>query len=145
MMGGCSPLNGSKSRYPRPSKALIRVGDRPVRPCPAVRLVRLAPRAAGTGNVAVLHSEADPEGMPLSRLLAVAGHIVAIRRQRFMGRHGLTPHGLTVLAYLEHGSGLTQREPARRCGISPSTLNHTVDDDPGAVLGDPMAPGPGGF
>ena len=73
------------------------------------------------------HSEADPEGMPLSRLLAVAGHIVGIRWQRFMGGYGLTPHGLTVLAYLEHGSGLTQRELARRCGISPSTLNHTVD------------------
>jgi hypothetical protein len=53
--------------------------------------------------------------MSLSRLPAVAGHIVAIRRQRFMGSHGLTPHGLTVLAYLEHGSGLL----ARRCGISP--------------------------
>jgi MarR family transcriptional regulator, organic hydroperoxide resistance regulator len=126
-MGGCSPLNGSKSRYPRPSKALIRGGDSPVWPCPAVRPVRLVSRAAGAENVAVVHSEADPEGMSLSRLLAVAGHIVGIRWQRFMGGYGLTPHGLTVLAYLEHGSGLTQRELARRCGISPSTLNHTVD------------------
>ena len=217
MMGGSSPLNVSNSRYPRPSKVLIRVGDLPAWPCPAVRPVRLAPRTVGTDNVAVVHFEADPEDMSLSRLLAVAGHIVAIRRQRFMGSHGLTPHGLTVLAYLEHGSGLTQRDLARRCGISPSTLNHTVDhlvrsgwverrrdtadrrlvrlgltegghrhlgrvqeaagdqiepllshlaaddepavrrflletvtrfqemDDPDAVLGDPIAPGPGGF
>jgi DNA-binding MarR family transcriptional regulator len=117
-MGGSSPLNGSISTYPRPSKALIRVGDLPV---------RLASRAMSTDNVAVVHSAADPEGMSLSRLLAVAGHVVAIRWQRFMGSHGLTPHGLTVLAYLEHGSGLTQRELARRCGVAPSTLNHTVD------------------
>jgi DNA-binding MarR family transcriptional regulator len=44
-----------------------------------------------------------------------------------MGGYGLTPPGLAVLAYLEHGSGLTQRELARRCGVAPSTLNHTVD------------------
>jgi DNA-binding MarR family transcriptional regulator len=80
-----------------------------------------------TENVAVRDSESDPERMSLSRLLAVAGHIVALRRQRFMGGYGLTPHGLAVLAYLEHGSGLTQRELARRCGVAPSTLNHTVD------------------
>ncbi|MDN3356478.1 MarR family transcriptional regulator [Actinomadura sp. DC4] len=72
-------------------------------------------------------SDADPETMPLSRLLAVAGHVVAIRWQRFMGGYGLTPHGLAVLASLEHGSALTQRELARRCGVAPSTLNHTVD------------------
>jgi MarR family transcriptional regulator, organic hydroperoxide resistance regulator len=65
--------------------------------------------------------------MSLSRLLAVAGHIVALHRQRFMGSYGLTPHGLAVLSYLEHGSALTQRELARRCGVAPSTLNHTVD------------------
>ncbi|WP_285580800.1 MarR family winged helix-turn-helix transcriptional regulator [Actinoallomurus iriomotensis] len=72
-------------------------------------------------------SEADPEHMSLSRLLAVAGHVVALRRQRFMGSHGLTPHGLAVLAYLEQGYALTQRELARRCGVAPSTLNHTVE------------------
>jgi MarR family transcriptional regulator, organic hydroperoxide resistance regulator len=71
--------------------------------------------------------DADPENMSLSRLLAVAGHVVAIRWQRFMGGYGLTPHGLAVLAYLEHGSAPTQRELARRCGVAPSTLNHTVD------------------
>jgi DNA-binding MarR family transcriptional regulator len=71
--------------------------------------------------------EPDLEGMPLSRLLAVAGHVVALRWQRLMGSHGLTPHGLAVLAYLERGSALTQRELARRCGVAPSTLNHTVD------------------
>lgn len=65
--------------------------------------------------------------MSLSSLLAVAGHVVGIRRRRFMGSHGLTPHGLAVLDYLEHGSAPTQRELARRCGVAPSTLNHTVD------------------
>jgi MarR family transcriptional regulator, organic hydroperoxide resistance regulator len=80
-----------------------------------------------TDNVAVDDSDADPESLSLSRLLAVAGHIVAIRRRRFMGSYGLTPHGLAVLGYLEHGSALTQRELARRCGVTPSTLNHTVD------------------
>jgi DNA-binding MarR family transcriptional regulator len=80
-----------------------------------------------TDNVAVHDSDTDPESMSLSRLLAVAGHIVAIRRRRFMGSYGLTPHGLAVLGYLEHGSALTQRELARRCGVAPSTLNHTVD------------------
>lgn len=72
-------------------------------------------------------SAPDSGGMSLSRLLAVAGHVVAIRRRRFMGSHGLTPHGLAVLDYLERGSELTQRELARRCGVAPSTLNHTVD------------------
>ncbi|MCO5966791.1 MarR family winged helix-turn-helix transcriptional regulator [Actinoallomurus soli] len=72
-------------------------------------------------------SEADLERMSLSRLLAVAGHLVAMRWQRLMGGYGLTPHGLAVLASLEQGSALTQRELARRCGVAPSTLNHTVD------------------
>lgn len=87
----------------------------------------LVSRAVSTDNVAVHDSDTDPESMSLSRLLAVAGHIVAIRRRRFMGSYGLTPHGLAVLGYLEHGSALTQRELARRCGVAPSTLNHTVD------------------
>ncbi|MEV5752005.1 MarR family transcriptional regulator [Actinoallomurus sp. NPDC052308] len=72
-------------------------------------------------------SEADLERMSLSRLLAVAGHVVAMHWQRLMGGYGLTPHGLAVLDSLERGSALTQRELARRCGIAPSTLNHTVD------------------
>lgn len=80
-----------------------------------------------TDNVAVRNSEADLERMSLSRLLAVAGHVVAIRWQRLMGSYGLTPHGLTVLGCLEEGSTPTQRELARRCGVAPSTLNHTVD------------------
>jgi DNA-binding MarR family transcriptional regulator len=75
----------------------------------------------------VRDSEAELERMSLSRLLAVAGHVVAIRWQRLMGSYGLTPHGLAVLGYLERGSALTQRELARRCGVAPSTLNHTVD------------------
>lgn len=87
----------------------------------------LAWQTVSTHNVAVGDSEADPEGMSLSRLLAVAGHVVAMRWQRFMGGYGLTPHGLAVLASLEQGSALTQRELARRCGVAPSTLNHTVD------------------
>ena len=44
-----------------------------------------------------------------------------------MGGYGLTPHGLAVLSSLEQGAALTQRELAKRCGIAPSTLNHTVD------------------
>jgi DNA-binding MarR family transcriptional regulator len=84
-------------------------------------------RTVSTDNVAVGDTYADPENMSLSRLLAVAGHVVAIRWQRFMDGYGLTPHGLAVLSYLEHGSALTQRELARRCGVAPSTLNHTVD------------------
>jgi DNA-binding MarR family transcriptional regulator len=76
---------------------------------------------------AVRTSEADLERMPLSRLLAVTGHVVAMRWQRLMGSYGLTPHGLAVLGSLERGSALTQRELAKRCGVAPSTLNHTVD------------------
>jgi DNA-binding MarR family transcriptional regulator len=87
----------------------------------------LALAAESTHNVAVRDVEPNLEGMPLSRLLAVAGHVVAMRWQRLMGSHGLTPHGLAVLAYLVEGSALTQRELARHCGVSPSTLNHTVD------------------
>lgn len=82
--------------------------------------------AESTENVAVRNSEADLERMSLSRLLAVAGHVVAMRWQRLMGGYGLTPHGLAVLASLESGSALTQRELARHCGVAPSTLNHTV-------------------
>lgn len=83
--------------------------------------------AAGADNVAVPTTETDLERMSLSRLLAVAGHVVAMRWQRLMGGYGLTPHGLAVLGYLEQGTALTQRELARRCGVAPSTLNHTVD------------------
>jgi DNA-binding MarR family transcriptional regulator len=75
---------------------------------------------------AVRTAEADLERMSLSRLLAVAGHVVAKRWQRLMGGYGLTPHGLAVLASLERGSALTQRELAKNCGVAPSTLNHTV-------------------
>jgi DNA-binding MarR family transcriptional regulator len=78
-------------------------------------------------NVAVRDSEADLERMSLPRLLAVAGHVVAVHWQRLMGSYGLTPHGLAVLGYLDHGPPLTQRELAKRCGVAPSTLNHTVD------------------
>src|SRR4051794_32379932 len=100
----------------------------PSRPLGAVELpAPLVLRAVSTDNVAVRDSEADLERMSLSRLLAVAGHVVAIRWQRLMGGYGLTPHGLAVLSYLEQGSALTQRELARRCGVAPSTLNHTVD------------------
>lgn len=88
---------------------------------------RVAPITLNTDNVAVRDSATDLERMPLSRLLAVAGHVVAMRWQRLMGGYGLTPHGLAVLADLEHGAALTQRELARRCGVAPSTLNHTVD------------------
>ncbi|GAB2834874.1 hypothetical protein GCM10027176_43980 [Actinoallomurus bryophytorum] len=101
-MGGCQPLNGSPSTYPRPSEALIRVGDPPARP---------AMPALSTDDVAVVASEADSEGMSPSRLPAVAGHLVAVR-PRFMGRHGLTPHGVAVLAHLEHVSGLTRPDAA---------------------------------
>jgi DNA-binding MarR family transcriptional regulator len=94
---------------------------------PVVLSVPLASRAMSTDNVAVRNSEADLERMSLSRLLAVAGHVVAIRWQRLMGSYGLTPHGLTVLGCLEEGSTPTQRDLARRCGVAPSTLNHPVD------------------
>jgi DNA-binding MarR family transcriptional regulator len=77
-------------------------------------------------NMAVHNTETGLDTMPLSQLLAVAGHMVAMRWQRLMGSHGLTPHGLAVLASLEQGPALTQRELARRCGVAPSTLNHTV-------------------
>jgi DNA-binding MarR family transcriptional regulator len=77
--------------------------------------------------VRVATTEPDLERLSLSRLLAVAGHVVAMRWQRLMGEYGLTPHGLTVLSSLEQGAALTQRELARRCGVAPSTLNHTVD------------------
>lgn len=94
-----------------------------------------APRPAGrTGpppdpsvNDSVNDSVSGPDDMTLSRLVAVAGHVVAVRRRRFMGSHGLTPHGLAVLGYLERGIAPTQRELARRCGVAASTLNHTVD------------------
>jgi DNA-binding MarR family transcriptional regulator len=89
-----------------------------------VGLARGRPR---TDNDAVRNSETDLEGMPMSRLLSLAGHVVAIQWRQVMGRHGLTPHGLAVLDYLEQGQALTQRELARRCGVAPSTLNHTVD------------------
>lgn len=77
-------------------------------------------------NVAVRNTETDLEGVPLSRLLSLAGHVVAIQWRHLMDSQGLTPHGLAVLAYLEQGQALTQRELARRCGVAPSTLNHTV-------------------
>lgn len=72
------------------------------------------------------NSETDLADLPLSRLLSLAGHVVALQWRHLMGSHGLTPHGLAVLAYLEMGQALTQRELARRCGVTPSTLNHTV-------------------
>lgn len=69
----------------------------------------------------------DLETMPLLWLLSIAGHLVGRRWHKVVEQHGVPSTGLVLLALLRQQDGLTHREAARRCWVTPGTLTPTVD------------------
>ncbi|MFJ6195163.1 MarR family winged helix-turn-helix transcriptional regulator [Micromonospora sp. NPDC092111] len=67
-------------------------------------------------------------GVPLGRLLSVAGHLVDQHWGRYLAEHhGLTPAGMRVLFILTRLGDTSHREVAERCFVRPATLTGIVD------------------
>lgn len=64
---------------------------------------------------------------PLGRLLGIAGRMTAARFQRLLESQGVTHAGWQVLLALTEADGLTQREVAERCYVTPATVTGVVD------------------
>ncbi|HEV2889267.1 MAG TPA: MarR family transcriptional regulator [Frankiaceae bacterium] len=64
---------------------------------------------------------------PLGRLLGIAGRMTAARFQRLLESQGMTHAGWQVLLALTETDGLTQREVAERCYVTPATVTGVVD------------------
>lgn len=65
--------------------------------------------------------------VPLGRLVAVAGNLANRRWSQYLGHHGLTPAGMSVMMTLHAHGELTHRETASHCFIRPATLTGIVD------------------
>jgi DNA-binding MarR family transcriptional regulator len=66
-------------------------------------------------------------GTPIGRLLGIAGRMTAARFQRMLESQGMTHAGWQVLLAIGDGEGLTQREVAERCYVTPATVTGVVD------------------
>jgi DNA-binding MarR family transcriptional regulator len=64
---------------------------------------------------------------PLGRLLGIAGRLTAARFQRLLDSQGMTHAGWQVLLAIGGDEGLTQREIAERCYVTPATVTGLVD------------------
>jgi DNA-binding MarR family transcriptional regulator len=75
------------------------------------------------------HDPARPaaDAVPLEVLLPRVGAAVARHQQRLVGRHGLTPTAVAVLAALDPGDAPSHRELAARVGLSPATITPVLD------------------
>ncbi len=71
--------------------------------------------------------EADPEHMPLGKLVSWTGGALARYYQRTVAGHGLTSTSIGVLGVLGHRDGLSHRELAGHLGVTPATLTPVVD------------------
>jgi DNA-binding MarR family transcriptional regulator len=67
------------------------------------------------------------DGMPMGRLLGIAGRMVAGRFQRLLESQGMTHAGWQVMLALGKADGLTQREVAERCYVTQATVTGVVD------------------
>jgi len=66
--------------------------------------------------------------VPMGRLVALAGHVVSQRWNRFLAeRFNLTQAGMVTLMTLAHQGPLPHREVAQRCFVRPATLTGIVD------------------
>jgi MarR family transcriptional regulator, organic hydroperoxide resistance regulator len=80
--------------------------------------------------------EADPEQMPLGRLLAWTGQAVSAYYRQTVLTHGLSATGLAVLGVLADTDALSHRDLAGCLGITPATLTSVIDalSDQGVVV-----------
>ncbi|MFC0507992.1 MarR family winged helix-turn-helix transcriptional regulator [Micromonospora costi] len=66
--------------------------------------------------------------VPMGRLLAVAGHVVSQRWNRFLAeKFNLTQAGMVTLMTLDKAGSLPHREVAQRCFVRPATLTGIID------------------
>jgi DNA-binding MarR family transcriptional regulator len=64
---------------------------------------------------------------PIGRLLGIAGTMVARRFQRFLDDQGLSHAAFQVLLALDDDDGLTHRDVAERCYVTPATVTGAAD------------------
>jgi DNA-binding MarR family transcriptional regulator len=64
---------------------------------------------------------------PIGRLLGIAGRMTAARFHRLLESQGMSHAGWQVMQALAGGDGLTQREVAERCFVTPATVTGVVD------------------
>ena len=76
--------------------------------------------------------DADPQRMPLGRLLAWTGQSVGAYYRRTVAAHGLSATGLGALGVLGEGDPLSHRDLAGRLGVTPATLTPVIDALAGA-------------
>jgi DNA-binding MarR family transcriptional regulator len=69
----------------------------------------------------------DLNAAPLGRLLGIAGRMTAARFHRLLEEQGMTHAGWQLLLALDGTDGLTQREVAERCYVTPATVTGVVD------------------
>ncbi len=65
--------------------------------------------------------------MPLGRLLSVAGRLLSQHFHTLLESADLSPAGWHVLMRLQQQDGLTQRELAELCWVTPATITGVVD------------------
>lgn len=71
--------------------------------------------------------EPDYASLPLGRLLSVAGSLLAERWRQVTERNEISVAYTVVLFELVAEDGLSHREVARRCWLSPATVTATAD------------------
>lgn len=72
--------------------------------------------------------DADPELMPLGKLLSWTGHALSRCYQRTVAEHGLTSTSIGVLGVLAHSrAAVSHRELAAHLGLTPATLTPVID------------------
>jgi len=69
----------------------------------------------------------DLNDAPIGRLLGIAGRMTAARFHRLLEEQGMTHAGWQALLALDGTGGLTQREVAERCYVTPATVTGVVD------------------
>jgi DNA-binding MarR family transcriptional regulator len=70
---------------------------------------------------------AEPERMPLDRLLAWTGQALTAYHRRTVLTHGLSATALSVLGVLAEEDGLSHRDLAAGVGVTPATLTPVID------------------
>jgi DNA-binding MarR family transcriptional regulator len=71
--------------------------------------------------------EAEPERMPLGRLVAWTGQAVRAYYRRTVSVHGLSATALGVLGALDEEDGISHRDLAAEVGVTPATLTPVID------------------
>lgn len=77
--------------------------------------------------VSEMFFEAEPERMPLGKLLSWTGQSLSRYYQRMVAAHGLTSTSIGVLGVLAHTDAVSHRELSGHLGVTPATLTPVVD------------------